>query len=102
MSEHNIKGDGNIIGDNNFQVFHKTTSNLSQELVALISKLATSKDEEKELENDLKIVQDENQSVAKKTSAAGRIAKWLKTVAGEAGKIMLQKMVESGIDWGAR
>jgi hypothetical protein len=53
----------------------------------------------KELENDLNVVKDKSQSAAKKTSSAGRIAKWLKTASGEAGKIMLQKMVESGIDW---
>lgn len=99
MSKYNIKGDGIIIGDNNVQVFRKTTSDVSKDLLILIAKLATSKNEETELENDLKVVQDENQSAAKKTSAAGRIAKWLKIVGGEAGKILLQKMMESGLNW---
>ncbi len=67
------------------QVFHKKTSDVSRDLVDLIANLATSKEEETKLENDLKVVQDENQTVGNKTSAAGRIAKWLKTVAGEAG-----------------
>lgn len=99
MTKYNIKGDGIIIGDNNVQVFRKTTSDISKELIHLIAKSATTKEEEKELAYELKVVQDESQTIAKKTSAAGRIARWLKTGAGEAGKIMLQKMMESGLDW---
>lgn len=99
MPKYSIKGDGIIIGNNNVQIFHKTTSDISKDLVALIAKLATSKEEVTELESDIKVVQDENQTIVKKTSAAVRLAKWLKTVAGEAGNIMLQKMMESGLDW---
>ena len=102
MPKYNIKGDGIIIGDNNVQAIHKTTSDVNKDLVALVTKLAANKEEEKELENDLIVVQDENQTLAKKTSSAGRIAKWLKTAAGEAGMVMLQRMMESGLDWAQR
>jgi hypothetical protein len=41
MTKYNIKGDGINIGDNNAQVFHKTTSDISKELIYLIAKSAT-------------------------------------------------------------
>jgi hypothetical protein len=95
-----IKGDGNIVGNNNVQTFNKrTTSPVSRELIELITKFSASKEERDDLESALEIVQDKNQSAATKTVAASKIAKYLKTVAGEAGRVILGRMLDSGIDW---
>jgi hypothetical protein len=98
-NKYKITGDGNIIGDHNLQVFHKTTSDVSKNLLDLIEKVTASQNERHELENDLRIVQGENHNAVMRTKSAGRIGYWLKNVAGEAGKAMLQEMTKSGIDW---
>jgi len=98
MGSINIKGDGIIIGNANVQNFNKNHSEVNEELLVLISKLANKKERET-LEGDLLVVQSTNDGGAKKTAAASRIATFLKTVAGEAGKVLLKKMMESGFDW---
>lgn len=98
MNKYKIKGDGNIVGNNNIQTINKTKTNVNKELVELIYKLANP-DEQKSLIQDLDTLQDEKQEVNNKKSAGARIAKYLKTVAGEAGKVVLAQLMTSGYHW---
>lgn len=93
-----INGNFNIVGDHNVQNVTITSSNISEEIVKLIEKLAVGKEKES-LMADLSLVKEDTADPQEKITASGRLAKFLKTVGGAAGKVVLSELVKSGLKW---
>lgn len=100
MSTYKIKGDGNIIGNDNISVFHKS-STIEKELVEIIKNNAKSSEEREKLLVDLATLKNEHASSKEKGVSGAALRQFLLTYGGVAGAEVLAKLVELGMVWAA-
>lgn len=91
-----IKGNNNIVGNDNSQVIMKITSGANSEMLALLSKLL---EDREDLKKELEAVQDQAAPIESRKRAASKLGAFLKGTAQEGGRALLQWMIGSGLEW---